>query len=311
MEGGQMRPCYQLFKALCLTVSILFLVNCAVTQKGAEILEKTGKITSEDKELITKTSEAVRSSFRDLSEEEEYYIGRSVAALILSKYKVWDNSKATNYVNLLTQAVALFSDRPEIYAGYHTLILDTDEINALAAPGGFIFLTRGLLRLCSDEDTLAGIIAHEIGHISARHGLQAIKKSRLIEAFKLLASETAERLAPERLAQLTNLFEGTLDDIVGQLIERGYDRRSEYEADSLSLATLQRAAYSPQGMLHFLEVLAQTKTKTTSLKGWFSTHPEPKDRHERLKAEVSLAKEQVIIPKVRSSRFQKVASTWQ
>lgn len=298
------------FSIMVSILMILALAGCAVVEKGAEVLEQGGKISSQDKELITKTSEAARSSFRDLSEEEEYYIGRSVAALILARYKVWEDTPATNYVNLLTQAVALFSERPEIYAGYHTLILDSEEVNALAAPGGFIFLTRGLLKICPDEDALAGVLAHEIGHISARHGLQAIRKSRLLEAFKLLAAEAAERLAPERVAKLTELFEGALDDIVVQLVERGYDRRSEIEADSLALRTINRSGYAAEGLLHFLEKLSEQETKETALKGWFRTHPKPQDRLEKLRAAAASSPKEARAARERTARFQKIASAW-
>lgn len=300
-----------------LSLSFFLLASCAsLQQKGQEILEKSGQISEKDKELLAKTGEALRSSFQDLTDEEEYYIGRSVSALILSRYKIWKNEQATGYLNLLAQAVSLYSDRPEIYAGYHVLVLDSEEINALSAPGGFIFITRGLLHLCPDEDTLAGIIAHEIGHISARHGLQAIKKSRLLEAFKLLASETAERLAPDKMAQLTDIFEGTLEDIVVQLIERGYDRKAEYEADSLALKTLRRSGYSARGLVDLIRELAKKeelnkkKEKAPALKGWLSTHPAPQERSKRLQTEISSWKEGIEILKIRTARFQKIASTW-
>lgn len=268
------------------------------------------QISEEDKELMTKAGEALRSSFQDLTDEEEYYIGRSVSALILSRYKVWNNEAATRYLNLLAQAIALYSDRPEIFAGYHVLVLDSDEVNALSAPGGFIFITRGLLRLCQDEDTLAGILAHEIGHISARHGLQAIKKSRLLEAFKLLASEAAERLAPDKMARLTDIFEGTLDDIVVQLIERGYDRKAEFEADALALKTLRRMGYSEHGLIRFVEELEKKKERGSKLEGWLSTHPDPEDRLKRLQAEVSSGEKGWAIPKSRTDRYRQVASAW-
>ncbi len=83
-------------------------------------------------------------------------------------------------------------DRPEIFAGYHFLVLDTDEVNAMAAPGGFIFVTKGLVKRCGDEETMAAILAHEIGHVAERHGLQSIKKSRLIDAFKVIGSEASQ-----------------------------------------------------------------------------------------------------------------------
>lgn len=299
-----------------LGLGFFLLASCASwQQKGQEILDKANQISEKDKELLLKTGGALRSSFQDLTDEEEYYIGRSVSALILSRYPVWNNQAATSYLNLLAQAISLYSDRPEIYAGYHVLILDSEEINALSAPGGFIFITRGLLRLCPDEDTLAGIMAHEIGHISARHGLQAIKKSRLLEAFKLLASEAAERLAPHKMAQLTDIFEGALEDIVIQLIERGYDRKAEYEADSLALKTLHRSGYSAQGLVNFMEELDKEainkkKEKAGALKGWLSTHPAPQERLKRLETEISSWKEGMEILKIRTVRFQKIASTW-
>ena len=288
-----------------LGLSLLLLAACStINEKGKEILGKMDQISEKDKELITKTGEALRSSFQDLTDEEEYYIGRSVSALILSRYQVWNNEAATRYLNLLAQAIALYSDRPEI------LVLNSDEVNALSAPGGFIFVTRGLLRLCQDEDTLAGILAHEIGHISARHGLQAIKKSRLLEAFKLLASEAAERLAPDKMARLTDIFEGTLDDIVAQLIERGYDRKAEFEADALALKILRRMSYSEQGLILFIEELEKRKEKASKLEGWLSTHPDPEDRLKRLQAEVSSEGRGLAILKIRTDRFRRVASAW-
>lgn len=291
---------------------ILLMTNCtSLKEKGQAIISKVDQLSEKDKELLAKTGEALRSSFQDLTDEEEYYFGRSVSAIILSRYKVWSNQRVINYLNLLTQAISLYSDRPEIFAGYHILPLDSEEINALAAPGGFIFITRGMLRLCPDEDTLAGIIAHEIGHISARHGLQSIKKSRLIEAFKLLATEASERLAPEKLAQLTDLFEGALDDIVGQLVERGYDRQMEYEADRLALKTLKRMAYSPYGLILFLEKLAQPSRESLSLKGWLRTHPQPKERLVRIKNEISTWAKAIEISPVRTMRFKKIASLWE
>ncbi len=299
-----------------LSLVFLLLSSCASLQKkGQEILEKANQISDKDKELLLKTGEALRSSFQDLTDEEEYYLGRSVSALILSRYKVWSNEPATNYLNLLAQAISLYSDRPEIFAGYHVLILDTEEINALSAPGGFIFLTRGLLRLCPHEDALAGIIAHEIGHISARHGLQAIKKSRLLEAFKLLASEAAERLSPEKMAQLTDIFEGALDDIIIQLIERGYDRKAEYEADSLALKTLRRIGYSPQGFILFMDELIKKESRdkekrAITFQGWLRTHPDPRERRKRLETELSFWKEEMEIFRGRTARFEKMASTW-
>ena len=211
----------------------LLLAQCSVVQEGAKVLGDTGKISEKDKDSIVKTSEAVRTTFSEITEQEEYYIGRAVSALILSRYKVLGNTGLTDYVNTCGRAISYSSDRPETYGGYHFLVLDTDEVNALAAPGGFVFITKGLLKRCKDEEMMASILAHEIGHVSAKHGLASIKKSRLVDAFKILGKEAATRYGSKELAQLTGIFENVLGDIVESLVEKGYDRKYEYEADKL------------------------------------------------------------------------------
>jgi len=261
-----------------------------------------GKVSTSDVETIEKTSKALRSSFAEITEEEEYYIGRAVSALILSQYTVYKNDALTKYVNRVGNAVVIHSGRPETYAGYHFLILDTEEVNALAAPGGFIFITKGLLKRCQDEETLGCILAHEVGHVSAKHGLQSIKKSRLIDAFRIIGAEAARRYTPERLSQLTDIFEDTLGDIAEKLIERGYDRKYEYEADKLSVKSSVRTGYNANGLLDFLGTMVDD-TSTESDKGWFKTHPSAKDRIGRVKKEISTVKTMPLKNDARTKRF--------
>ncbi|MGB9836285.1 MAG: M48 family metalloprotease [Candidatus Saccharicenans sp.] len=293
-----------------LTVSFIWFSACATVEKGVvDTLAAQGKISEQDKTAILKTTAALRSTFADITEEEEYYIGRSVSALILSKYKVYDRPDLTAYVNRVGQAVVSFSSRPETYAGYHFLILDSDEVNAMAAPGGFIFITKGLLKTCRDEEMLAAVLAHEVGHVAARHGLQSIKKARLMDAFKLLASEAASRAGSEEFKKLVGAFDGLLGDILSVLVERGYDRKFEYEADSLSVKFLAQTGYSPSGLSAFLEQLEQEMPATTAgARGWFRTHPLPADRLEKINREIASAA--VSVPaasiSVRQARFQKM-----
>jgi predicted Zn-dependent protease len=183
------------------------------------------------------------------------------------------------------------------------LILDTEEVNALAAPGGFIFITKGLLKRCQDEEMLGSILAHEVGHVSAKHGLQSIKKSRLIDAFRIIGSEASKRYAPEKLAQLTDIFEDTLGDIVEKLIERGYDRKYEYEADKLSVETSVRTGYDANGLMEFLDTMVDD-TSTESDKGWFKTHPSAEDRIGRVQKEISAIPSMPAKNEARTKRFQ-------
>jgi predicted Zn-dependent protease len=281
----------------------LALAGCqAVKQGAADIIASTGKVSQEDAQAIVKTADVLRSTFADITEEEEYYIGRATAALILSKYKPYRNASLNTYVNTMGTAIAYNSDRPETYAGYHFLVLDTDEVNAMAAPGGFIFVTKGLVRRCGDEETLAAILAHEIGHVAARHGLQSIKKSRLIDAFKVIGSQASQRFDSEQLAKLTGIFEGVLGDVVATLVERGYDRKFEYEADKLALSYAVRTGYSPGGLADFLVGMEEDKPSGPAA-GWFKTHPSPADRLSRVKSETAALGAVPAKLDVRTARF--------
>ena len=289
--------------AALVLAAALALTGCqAVKQGAADVIASTGKVSQEDAEAIVKTADVLRSTFADITEEEEYYIGRATAALILSKYRPLRNSALNAYVNTMGTAIAYSSDRPETYAGYHFLVLDTDEVNAMAAPGGFIFVTKGLIKRCRDEEALAAILAHEIGHVAERHGLQSIKKSRLIDAFKLIGSEAADRLDSENLTKLTGIFEGVLGDVVETLVERGYDRKFEYEADKLALSYAVRTGYSPGGLADFLAGMDAGKPAGPAA-GWFKTHPSAADRLTRAKSETAALGAVPAKLEVRTARF--------
>ena len=138
---------------------------------------------------------------------------RSIVVIIINKYKPYNNKRANAYINLLGQTLAKASDMPETFNGYHFLILDSDEINAFAAPGGLIFITRGMLRCTQSEDAVAAVLAHEIGHVQFKHGLQAIKKSRVTSALITLGTEGVKTFGQEDLASLTETFEGSIGEI--------------------------------------------------------------------------------------------------
>ncbi len=294
------------FGAIAPAVGILiaFLAGCSVVEQGTKVLTDSGKMKESDRDSIIKTSKAVRSTFSEITDEEEYYIGRAVSALILSRYKVYANDGLTEYVNVLGRAISYSSSRPETFAGYHFLILDSDEVNALAAPGGFIFITKGLLKRCKDEEMLASVLAHEIGHVSAKHGLASIKKSRLVDAFKVIGGEAVNRYGSKQLAELTGIFEGALGDIVESLIEKGYDRKYEYEADKLAVEFGSRTGYDPNGLTRFLKTLTGG-APSGAAKGWFRTHPTAADRLDRVGAQIRTMGRVPATQAVRTSRFQR------
>lgn len=250
----------------------------ALIKTASDQAAQRGWISQSQAEGFTKSATALRRGAADISESEEYYIGRGVAAQILGEYKPLNDEALNRYVRTLGTAVALASDRPQTFIGYRFQVLDSDEVNAFAAPGGFIFVTRGLVKLASSEDELAAALAHEVAHVNLKHGLKTIKAARLTTAFSILAGTAAQSYTGEQMQRLTQAFEGSVDDIAKTLVVKGYSRDKEYEADRKAEEFLRRAGYDPRALPRLLAKLEHAKKGVGLLK----THPSPESRVARL-----------------------------
>lgn len=238
-------------------------------------------VSGERVEGAIHTGQALRKGAQDITEKEEYFIGRAVSAQILSKFQALDDEDLNLYVQSVAQSVALASDRPEISQGYHVQVLETAEINAMAAPGGFLFVTTGLLKRLKSEDELAAVLAHELAHVAKKHGLKTIKASRLTKAFSILGSQAVREFSPADVSQLADVFGGAVNDVVGDLVVNGYSRDKEFEADASGAQYVQRANYDPKALHHFIETLGQSGKSGGLLK----THPSHKQRLKELEGQ--------------------------
>lgn len=261
--------------ALCILVA-----GCGTLEKisevGTGIAASTGVITTEQAQSINKSAGAIDKATQSMTPEQEYYLGRSVAATILSQSKPYDNRAITTYLNTVGQYLALFSEKPETFGGYHFLVMDTPDISAFAAPGGLILVSRGMLRCCKTEEALAGVLAHEIGHVELNHGMLAIDKSRYTALVTTLLAEGAKSVAGGNVGELTKALEGSVTDITSKMVNGGYARSSEFQADKSAVAILQKAGYSPSGLITMLaEMEKQLKPGGHD---FARTHPAPKDR---------------------------------
>jgi predicted Zn-dependent protease len=274
----------------------------SLSELGTSIAVATGTMTPEEAHSLNRVSSAVGKTFQDITPEQEYYIGRSVAATILGQYRPFDDTRANQYVNTLGQALALASDRPETFGGYHFLILDADEINAFAAPGGLILVSRGLLRCCRTEDEAAAVLAHEITHVAHQHGLQAISKDRLASAALVIAAESAKQFGSQDLARLTQEFGGTVDEITSTLVNSGYSRKLERDADAGAVAILKAIGYNPAALVAMLNHM--DKARQPNGPGFAKTHPSPKDRIADVQRLIGGATGSPALPE-RLERFQK------
>lgn len=253
----------------------------SLTELGTDIAAASGAITENQAASINRTTQAVTKTFQDITPEQEYYIGRTVAATVLMKYQPTPDPNLNRYLNEMGQALAQFSTRPETFGGYHFLLLDSDEINAFAAPGGLILVTRGLVQCCQNEDQLAAVLAHEIGHVEKLHGLRAIRSGRLSSALTVLAVEAGKNLAGEQLAEITKAFDESISDIAGTLMNSGYSRKLEYEADAAAVAILKQAGYEPGALVSMLENMA--RNWDAARLDFAATHPPPAERIAQLK----------------------------
>ncbi|HSR36047.1 MAG TPA: M48 family metalloprotease, partial [Desulfurivibrionaceae bacterium] len=209
-------------------------------QISANLLAATGVVTHEQASSLVDATVKISEAVQDLTPEQEHYIGRTVGATLLQGYPLYEDQQATRYLNLLGQTLVKVSGATETFNGYHFVALDTPEINAFAAPGGFIFVTRGMLRLCKSEEMVAAVLAHEIAHVELKHGLSAIKTSRLTSATALLAVEGAKSVGSPEFKQLTALFGESIQDAVTTLVDKGYSRSTELEADQTAVRILER-----------------------------------------------------------------------
>jgi len=256
-------------------------------------------------DTATKAAKEVSKAQRPISDEEEYYIGRAVAAKILSSYPLLEHRALTAYVNLVGQTMALHSDTPQTYGGYHFAILDTNEINAFACPGGTILITKGMIDATRNEDELAAVLAHEVAHIHNRDGIASIKSARRTEALTVMGTEAARSYTPAQVSQLVRIFEGSVEDVFKTLVVNGYGRSQEYQADETALRYLSRAGYNPASLRDFLLALAAQDTTTSG--GILKTHPGTAERIENVNAYATSSwKPNESIVRARTARFNVV-----
>lgn len=205
-----------------------------------------------------------------LSLEEEISIGDAVALEIVSRFGgLWRDEEATRRVNVMGRALARYAVRQDLVWRFG--VLNSDEVNAFSAPGGRVFITRGLYQLAATDHELAGILAHEIIHIDRRHALRSIARGELLSGVSEIVADNNADFAK---------FDEAIGDITAQLLEKGYDPSSEYDADKHGRALASVTGYAPGGLRAALETLKHSgagKHEAT-----FSTHPPLDDRLEKL-----------------------------
>jgi len=253
-------------------VALLLIVAAVVGCQGANPHQIVGAVMGTGPGGSNIFSD-LRGATVDIDEPEEVELGRSFTAAVGGRYKVSRDAGLTKYVALVGNEVAATSDRPDLR--YYFAVLDTPEPNAFAAPGGFIFISRGALELMSDEAELAGVLGHEVGHVALKHHGEAIKDQKrkaLLTRGAQIAGSSFSQSAP-----FVGLIGVMVDGVIEQTLIKGFSRSEEMASYKVGFQYAARAGYEPAGLRGFLATL-KAKSADAGVVKFNSTHPGLDDR---------------------------------
>lgn len=230
-------------------------------------------------DALSSLDKAVNKPAPQITPEEDYYLGRAVAANIMSQpnYQPYTaNPQLTAYLNRICQTLVINFPISSVYNGYHVVILNSTEYNAFATPGGHIMITKGLVEAASSEDTLAALIAHELAHIHLRHAAEIIDEMAFNDEMDAIAERAGTLSANTRAAQGALALRRSISPIVDTMMKNGFSQPQEFAADAKALELLDAAGYDPRAILVMLQKLQQVQSGRRD--GFNSTHPSPRDR---------------------------------
>ncbi|MFT7623727.1 MAG: putative Zn-dependent protease [Myxococcota bacterium] len=199
-----------------------------------------------------------------VSEAQEIEIGQEVHLEIIQETPLLENAALTAYVTALGQQLVVVSDRPHLE--HQFFVLDTEQINAFAAPGGFVYVTVGLMRKVNSRAELAGVMGHEVGHVSGLHGVRTMESQQLTGVLSdwLLGEDSS-------LGEVVGWATGTY-------LQTAHSQDMELEADMLGVTYAHKAGYNPWGIVDFFTLLRDLVGDSDPVSSFLSSHPEPAER---------------------------------
>lgn len=248
---------------------LLLLVALAADSQAFELRQSIrDKLKAEIPQINPKLAEAVKE-VRGPDEAEEIAIGRQISGNLLGAAPLVKDAGLQTYVNRVGTWVASQSERPDL--PWHFGVLQSDDVNAFAAPGGYIFVTLGLYRLLQNEADLAGVLGHEVGHVIRQHHLKILQQSKLVEAG---SNALSKQVGNEKLQNLIGSG--------AEIVARGLDKDAEFEADRIGVVLAARAGYDAYGLPGVLQQIGHSVKDENSVALLFKTHPHPDDRLQQL-----------------------------
>ena len=221
--------------------------------------------------LALQSGQKLKDATTEFTEEQEIVLGQGIASNLLGAAPLLPNRNVQRYVNRVGRWLAVQTERPDL--PWQFAVLDDTGINAFAAPGGYIFITSGMLARMNNEAELAGVLAHEIAHVLKKHHLQAIKKSAGMSLFADIGSHVVVAKTGVNSALANNLA-GAFKEVY----TRGLDKEDEFEADRMGVVIAARAGYDPYGLPAVLQMMQAFSPQDSGFALMFKTHPPLADR---------------------------------
>jgi predicted Zn-dependent protease len=273
-------------------LSILFLISFIFSAPLHALELDFGKIGKGVGNLVSKSKD-----LKEVDEPQEVEIGKGVASNLLGAVSLVNNPAVQGYVNSVGRWLANQTERPDLK--WHFGVLDSPNVNAFATPGGYIFITKGLLDKTNNEAELAGVLAHEISHVLKKHHLNAIQKGAKSGMLADMAKIATENNKHGEL--LSHVIDGSMD-----IYARGLDKDDEYEADRMGVVIAARAGYDPYGLPAVLQTLEAMNPQDNNLTLMFKTHPSPTSRLTTLDKLMTPALESFATHPQLQERFEKI-----
>jgi len=233
-----------------------------------------GRLASAGQHLTSMTTEK--------TQDEELAIGHSTANMLLEQAPLLDNRALQAYVNRVGSWIAQHSERPDL--PWRFGVLDNPAVGAYAAPGGYVFITSGMLAQMDSEAELAGVLAHEIAHCVRKHHLEAIQQQAGVGLLSDLGHVALQAKGANSGASSALGTEASkkVEQLARNLYSRGLDRGDEYEADAMGVVLAARAGYDPYGLATVLQGLSASKKDDAVLITFLKVHPNIGDRLTKL-----------------------------
>lgn len=212
-----------------------------------------------------------------ISQQQEIQLGRQYAAEINRELPIVEDATIHRYINLLGDRIARQGGRNIDYTFY---VVNTAAVNAFAVPGGFIYVNRGLIERTENLSELAGVLAHEIGHVEERHSVEQLERMQ--------RANLGLSMAYILLGRRPGTLEQAGVQVAGAAIFAGFSRSAENEADAVAVPLLVSAGINPNGLVSFFyKLLEEQQRQPSTVEQWFSTHPLTRDRIENVQAEIN------------------------